>query len=1169
MRTGKSEPRGRVSGTDTVSGGHRLPGRASVGHPVDVASGAVFTVGHDFDLRGTMRLLWRRYYSTDSDAQTVLGPRWTTPFLMTLETLPEGWRLIADTGASILFERPERALEVGQRVRNLAANMELWRRADGYTVVHWHPGEASLAIWHFWGTEGVLPLVAIENEAGHRFTFTYDALRRISGLTQEVEGRRLSFAYNPAGQLSAIRLEHEGGPTTLASYTYDRQGMLETAANALGGVTRYAYDASGRMLLEQNPLGSTFHFRYDAQGRCVLTSGDGGREYRTLKFHPGGRRVDVTNGRGHVRQYILNAAGQVLQQISPLGVTTTTEYDELGRITKQINADGTARSHEYDPEGNRVAMTFEDGSTVHMGYNNRHALTSYTDALGNAWTLERNARNQLVGVVNPLGHRFTTVRDERGFVTETTTPLGRRTMHAYGPNLSWMEVGDELGVRFRFDYDVFGNVVAYHDGGGLRQTVRYDLLNNPVEARDALGRTHSWRYNALGEVVEYVSGTGIVERMEYDLFGQLIAHHTAAGTMRLAYDTDGRLTEVINRRGEHCTREYDADGRMIREVQFDGRVERYDYDVRDRLTRRVLSDGEEVAYKYNPLAEVVAIRSPRGVDQQYEYDPRGYLVAATAPGARIECAFDEAGRLTAETQNGHTVETEYDADNFPVGRRVLGTRIGFAYDVRGRLTALSDDDGVYQTIRWNVVNQPEERSAPANVRERLSWTRDDSLLAQVVSAGNEVRVERHYTYDAAGHVSRLSDSGAGQLTYEYDALGRLVTVAGAEGPRESYTYDAIGVITATRRGRREIGPNGRTLSDGEARYAYDETGMLTSVEQGGGGRLQYAYDAHGQLRQATRADGSVVRYAYDALGRRSSRSVGERTTEYVYAGPLLVGERDSTAGDRVFAGIDWYTLAEWRRGERRFVVPDTTYAVREVLDSRGTLAWSGSFEAYGRPRSEQGEAADRHRFPGQYSDASSGLVYNFYREYHSSLGAYVTPDPIGIAGGADLYGYPRNPFLWFDPFGLSPCPGHSAEENMGKYMNSKGYKKISTRGKDLNANGIDGVYMAKDGKGPPLYIIAEAKSSQSGRLGTPASGQQMSDNWIDTGMNAAPPPNDRLTLATDPTTRNAIQAAAQPGGGGVSKVVYHQPGGTGKADVTPLSGPGSVPYNPNSGTTTF
>ena len=58
-------------------------------------------------------------------------------------------------------------------------------------------------------------------------------------------------------------------------------------------------------------------------------------------------------------------------------------------------------------------------------------------------------------------------------------------------------------------------------------------------------------------------------------------------------------------------------------------------------------------------------------------------------------------------------------------------------------------------------------------------------------------------------------------------------------------------------------------------------------------------------------------------------------------------------------------------------------------------------------------------YQGQYYDFETNLAYNRFRYYSPETGAYISQDPIGLAGGnPTIYGYVKDSNWWVDRFGL-------------------------------------------------------------------------------------------------------------------------------------------------------
>ncbi|MGE0084748.1 MAG: RHS repeat-associated core domain-containing protein [Desulfococcaceae bacterium] len=93
-------------------------------------------------------------------------------------------------------------------------------------------------------------------------------------------------------------------------------------------------------------------------------------------------------------------------------------------------------------------------------------------------------------------------------------------------------------------------------------------------------------------------------------------------------------------------------------------------------------------------------------------------------------------------------------------------------------------------------------------------------------------------------------------------------------------------------------------------------------------------------------------------------------------------------------------------------------APQKVVDSAGQVVWEAGYMPFGEARVLVADVVNNLRFPGQYYDSETGFHYNWHRYYDPDTGRYLTPDPIGLEGGMNLYAYVQNnPVNYVDPYG--------------------------------------------------------------------------------------------------------------------------------------------------------
>jgi len=208
-------------------------------------------------------------------------------------------------------------------------------------------------------------------------------------------------------------------------------------------------------------------------------------------------------------------------------------------------------------------------------------------------------------------------------------------------------------------------------------------------------------------------------------------------------------------------------------------------------------------------------------------------------------------------------------------------------------------------------------------------------------------------------------------------------------------------------------------------YTYDLNGNLTSD-----GKLGYTYDDSDQLTRITATNEWKSEFGYDALGRRNVRreynwSSGisswllTNEVRYVWVGMSLLQERNSNDAVKVT-----YTgkLARTDANGTAYYFSDGNLNVSSLIDSSGNFKALYRYDSFGNLLSMSGPLADANliRFSGKEYHPRSGLYYYGFRYYQPNLQRWLNEDPIGIAGGMNVYGFVGNsPIGLVDMYGLS------------------------------------------------------------------------------------------------------------------------------------------------------
>ena len=515
--------------------------------------------------------------------------------------------------------------------------------------------------------------------------------------------------------------------------------------------------------------------------------------------------------------------------------------------------------------------------------------------------------------------------------------------------------------------------------------------------------------------------------------------HTASGHI-------ARLTDGLGAKSEYV---YTQAGRVETILRHGQGWESYGYragvlvEKKDSLGQTLLT----IDVGTNALPKCVRLAS--GESYTLAYDARGKTVEASSSKHDVRLRYDEHSRRIADRRDGRGISHRRDPSSAE-GR----TEHTFLERFRWLSFRASQGDREVitlvlgkETIRFERHPGVAIRTCSGGARELLQFREDGHLVAQAIfhEAPSKSRwaSTSQYERSAEGDILAILDSARGERRFTMDNAHRLLGEhVPSTGRTTHYVLDAADNLRQSRHVlSAEFAVGNILLRADDESFTHDHRGRLATRTRNGV-TIRYEYDSWDQLVSVREGQSGLAasqsapdpdwHARYDGLGRRLSFGRRGRTTQLYWDGDRIAGEVASSGRVRVYLYLDETALipvafvdyasesAPAESAALHHIFCDATGMPQHIERAGGEIVWRAlETDAYGSLVVDPKSTIDYNlRWPGHYFDQDTGLHYNRYRDYDPKLGRYLEPDPMGHAGGINLYAYSKNPLVEVDLLGL-------------------------------------------------------------------------------------------------------------------------------------------------------